>query len=205
MKVSILVPIKDYIERRCYEALRAQTFTDRSIIIHQREPGNYVPAPLANRYVNISANRNDLRAIGLATESTHFLWVDSDVVLPPHAIETLLGANKDIVGAWVPFEDKQRGWIAGRVAGGTVWHVEPRSDGLEVVDFTTFGCMLVTRAALETVPLDAGVDNACTLGDGREVMQGETFAFGLAAQAKGFEVYAHGGVICDHIKKDSYV
>ena len=204
MKVTILVPIKDYIERACYEALRRQTFTDRAIIIHQLNPLQLDSLPPKNKTLNSVRNRNEMRKAVLGTDSTHFLMVDSDTVLPLNALETLLSRDKDIISGWSLMANDKK-WIAAKWKGDKLCHYYAPEEGIVEVDMAPLGCMLVKREVLEKVKFKDGLDEFIKDGDGKNIYKGITAKFGENAQKSGYKLFLDGDVICQHIRKEQNV
>ena len=204
MKVTILVPIKDYIERACYEALRRQTFTDRAIIIHQLDPLQLDSLPPKNKTLNSVRNRNEMRKAALGTDSTHFLMVDSDTVLPLNALETLLSRDKDIISGWSLMANDKK-WIAARWNGDKLCHYYAPEKGIVEVDMSPLGCMLIKREVLEKIKFEDGLEEFIKDGDGKNIYKGITAKFGENAQKSGYKLYMDGDVICQHIRKEQNV
>lgn len=203
MKVTILVAIRDYIERECYESLLHQTYPDCSILVHQLHPVAIATEPPKNKTGNVTRNRNMLRKAALATDSTHFMLVDSDTVLPPHCIETLLSRGKDIIAAWCPMVNCE-GWICMKWEEGRIVHIKPR-EGITEVDMAPLGCMLVTRKVLEDIEFNPALEESVLTKDGAMMFMGETAQFGLDAQAKGYTLFMDGSLICKHLPKNQSI
>jgi len=198
MNVTILAIIRDYIERECYESLLHQTYPDCSILIHQVSPIRFYEDVAKNKMANVVRNRNMLRQAALATDSTHFMMVDSDTVLPLNCIEILLSREKDIISAWCPMVSG--GWIAARWVGKEIVHLQ-HEEGIREVDMAPLGCMLVKRDVLEQIPFTAATEEY-TSCKGKTMFMGETAKFGLDAKKKGYKLFMDGSLICKHLLKD---
>lgn len=205
MRILICVPIRDYVERECYEALRRQTYQDRAILIHQLDPiAASVRDERKAKTWNSTRNRNEMRKAALGTDATHFMLVDSDTVLPPDCIEKLLAADKDIISAWCPMIYGDR-WIAGRWEGNTFVNYRGPQPGIIEVGMAPLGCMLIKRKVLESITFEAATEELMQDEFGNLLYVGVTTAFGLAAARLGYTLFMHGDLICRHLHKEQYV
>lgn len=203
MSVSILIPIKDYVERNCYEACRLQTQACQ-IIINQMDAVPLDDNPQYNKTKNSVRNRNELRKIALGSSATHFMLVDSDTVLPLDCVEKLLAADKDIISAWCPMANAPK-WIAGYWDNHRFAYYESPLPGIAPVDMAPLGCMLVRRAVLERLTFDDATQLVVETIDGQKMYAGVTLAFALLARAAGYDLYMHGDLICKHIQRADHV
>lgn len=128
--------------------------------------------------------RNQMNAIALQTDATHFLHICSDIWLQPFALETLLEFNKPIVAANARFSKepsirnfmtphpKRPGMLCRNAATDISKPV--RVDGGMVV-----ACVLIERGVIEA---------GCRFGDDP---QDEMAPFCRDAAAKGYELWWH--------------
>ncbi|HYH22709.1 MAG TPA: hypothetical protein VD995_29210 [Azospirillum sp.] len=98
----------------------------------------------------ITTQRTDVARQALATGATHLLWLDTDMRFPSDAIGRLLAHDRPVVGANYQRRTAPFGPVAAK--DGAPLHTAPASAGLEAVDHTGMGCMLVERAVFERVP-----------------------------------------------------
>lgn len=203
MKVTIVIPIKDFMEREAYASCLRQTFIDRSIIIHQMDSIKLDDDIHKSKMANCVRNRNELRKMFLALDSTHMLMMDSDVVLPENALEKLLEKNLPIVGGWHPMYGSNGGaWSEGKFVNGRFHHLSPQK-GLTEVDMVCMGCILIRREVLEKVEFESG-NSETILQESGSCFMGEHIAFARKCQALGYKLFLDGDVICKHLLKEQY-
>jgi len=155
----------------------------------------------ADRFHNIARNMNAARELALASGCSHFLFVDSDIILPPDALSSLRSHRKDIIGGWYRMLQAPH-WVAGCwVAHNTLFHCAP-TPSVSRSDMVGHGCMLLSRRALEALSFEAGFDKTCRSEVG-DCYLGPCAAFGNLAASKGFNLYMDGHVICGHIDRKS--
>ena len=181
------------------------------------------------KYVNASATRNRARDLLLkSSRSTHFLWVDDDVLLPPKTIENLLFLKAEVAAGWYPVKGRSDRWVAGRWGpdGNTFWAykfpyvvgpgepddapmgcvVEHQITGQRrldprVSDLVPLGCMLISRDVLELIPFRAGVDTLNFDGEtGQRVFLGDCAAFGDDLRGIGESCKMSHRIVCDHLE-----
>lgn len=145
--------------------------------------------------------RNALAEEFLKSDCTHALWVDSDVVLPPHAVWCLAELDKDMVSGiyfqkvappYMPTIYSKRGfskWKKGERAKHTViikW--EPNT--YFHVDACGFGCVLIKREVFERIkaPWFKWTEES-----------GEDIGFCIRVRKAGFEIFADSRILCGHI------
>jgi hypothetical protein len=131
---------------------------------------------------------------------THLLWVDADMVFPPHALQRLLEAKAPIVGGLC--HNRRNPWqpILGRKHGdpdrgyGWVYHYPP--DALFPVDVTGAGFLLVERRVFERVS-ELGPECWWEPRSGLS----EDFSFIQRAKECGFPALVDTGLEIGHIGK----
>lgn len=178
---------------------------------------NFIPANLKKKIARISlscpdstphdSTRNAIVKDFLSNETaTHLLWVDSDVVIPDDTFERLLAHDKDIIAANVKMYMKARNSYA-IAAGlkdedGVSYTHKGLPELLEQappvdVDMVGFGCVLMTRRVLETIPKPCfkfKYDEDGVLAKGEDVY------FCELAKSHGFSIYLDHTVECVHRK-----
>ncbi len=199
MKTLIIVPTAGEVTNECAAALNDQDDRDRSILYASLRPIPLDEDPAKNKSLNILRNRNHIRPMALATDAEWFLWVDSDVVLPPHALSALLKTKKKLVGGWYK---KLVGddWVAGHFTSGDIFlHFKEPQKKLIRVDMLGLGCCLMHRSVLQKVPFRGGTDEYCQDEAGNSYYIGQCTAFCRDAAKAGFDSSISPDVICAHI------
>ena len=95
----------------------------------------------------VSRSRNTITANFLATDATHLLWLDSDLIFSPEHVKRLLSHGKDIVCGFYP--KKAQGplqWVCNALDGAPA-PVQP--DGLQEIKYGGTGFMLIARTVFE--------------------------------------------------------
>lgn len=140
----------------------------------------------------------------LQTEDTHLFFIDSDVIPPVDALDTLLAADKEAISGLYPSEwfDNEDGKLKKRNNVFTEIRpdgdlVEAKKGGIEPILSCGGGCLLLKRSALEKVkaPWFQFHFNERGLMD-----VGEDVDFCKKLKAAGVQLYAHHGVQCQHAK-----
>jgi hypothetical protein len=83
------------------------------------------------------------------------------------------------------------------VRDGVHYYAKAPEQGLLAVDFSGFGCVLTSRAALAAVDFDFTANQVETEHGLR--LESEATRWTLDANFLGFPVFMHGGVICQHL------
>jgi hypothetical protein len=148
-------------------------------------------------------NRNTIREMALHSDAEHFLFVDSDTVLPSDALTRLISHGKDIVGGWYPLVHESQRWAVATYEDGVFRNFSAPVPGLVPVDMVGLGCALVSRRVYEAVSFNPGLlpGDTVTLADGRHCPMGICAKWGIEARAAGFELYADGAVVCQHLPR----
>src|ERR1043165_329910 len=200
-QVMVVVITNGAVEPRCYDSILGQDHPSFAVMVHVLKAVKHVEDGIADRFHNIARNMNAARKLALASDCSHFLFVDSDVILPPDAITSLLSHRKDIIGGWYRMIDAPQ-WVAGCwVADNTMMHCVPESS-VTRVDMIGHGCILLSRQALEALTFEAGFDKVCRCEAG-DCYLGPCASFGNLTASKGFNLYMDGHVICGHIDRKS--
>ncbi len=145
------------------------------------------------------------------TDAEHMLMLDTDMVIPPHALDRLIKHDKDIVGglAFTGAADLQSITPTIRVVNqddpdnplDVLW--EYPSNSLIQVVATGGACMLIKREVAEVMWEARGKDHplpwfAHGMHNGVEI--GEDVAFCLTAGKIGYEVWVDTGLLFPHEK-----
>jgi hypothetical protein len=95
----------------------------------------------------VARARNRLCAQFLASDCTHMLQLDTDLIFSPEHIAKLIAhaeAGIDIIAGLYPKKQKELGWVC-----NVLDQPEPdRPDGLQRVKYAGTGCLMVSRAVL---------------------------------------------------------
>lgn len=94
----------------------------------------------------VSRARNTLTAKFLASDCTHLLFIDSDLIFSGEQVERLLSHNEDVAGGFYP--KKKEGeleWVCNAKLDGS--HVDAR--GLQEVRYMGTGFLLIKRGVFE--------------------------------------------------------
>jgi hypothetical protein len=145
-------------------------------------------------YGNLAFLRNRILKRFLESACTHLFSVDSDVIVPPHALARLLAADRPVVAGVIsnfpglPVEDSPAHNFLFLV-DGHYRHQRHVPEGLFEVDLT--GAVVLIRRDV----VEAGVRY-----EGHP--SGEDAGFCEQAKARGFRLWCHGGVRCQHRMDD---
>lgn len=148
----------------------------------------------------LDAARNKCVKEFLESDYQYLLWIDDDIVPPPNALERLIQADKDMIGA-VCFSMKYENGM------GFPYPVTLRYDadkkyavyhgsGIEEVDATGGACVLFKRCVYEALErpyqFQYHRDGTLALTCDFDVFQ--------KAQKAGFKLFIDFGVLCSHIR-----
>lgn len=209
-KVLVIVITADRVLPQCWDAIINQDYPCFDFLVHRQKPEvAEVVLPLDKRgreivltYINCAKNREAARKLALASDATRFLFVDSDVVIPPGTISELTKQPFDVIGGYYQVGGHTR-YTCGRWVGDNLFlnlrAVEP---SVTKVDCIGMGCAMFTRKALQDVVFEHGTDKtAKTWIDGQLVpmLLGECAALGNLLAEKGYQLYVDGNVVCEHL------
>ena len=159
-----------------------------------------------NRYwdENVSIAREICRQKAIR-EGYDYLWyVDTDVLVPAHGLEELIRLDKDIVaGKYCHKEDGTPFfWKTEYVPPERREEAEKRYGKPTIIEEWVYvgnqpaqihkagtGCMLIKRKVFQRVGFPKKVPQPWT----------EDIIFCVAVMTEGFELWAHPGVLCQHI------
>jgi GT2 family glycosyltransferase len=204
MNTTIIISTDKTVHPRCLEAVWSQSVSDFNVLITRRAAVLENNDPIVAKELNIAANREDARKLALAFGSEHYLWLDSDVVMPPNALAELLiqaeNSGKEAVSGYYPMRHSPHLFASGRLTpDGVVVHFSAIAPSLVQADFAGFGCMLVSRRLMELCRINSGTDKMLRLTDGQTVYFDDSVDFCEQLYQHGATLYMDGNVICEHL------
>lgn len=142
-------PIKLFIGLPVYGAMDPQ-FAQCLIALHLIPPCNeFMVCPNLGDSL-VSRSRNTITANFLATDATHLLWLDSDLIFGPEHVKRILTHGVDVVGGFYP--KKAQGpiqWVVNAMDGGVESPIS--TNGLQEVKYVGTGFMLISRVVFESM------------------------------------------------------
>src|SRR4051812_3493264 len=106
-KVLIVIITKDFVEFECMQAVINQSYANYSWMISGMKPTFTTGKYVERLYKNCSQNREFARKMALASDADYFLFVDSDIVIPPGAVEEFViqveASKKSPIHVSMPF------------------------------------------------------------------------------------------------------
>lgn len=210
MRVLTVIVTADRVEPRCWDAATRQTHADGSVLVYQRWPAIEHPNAVQRLYRNCAAARDAARKVALASDADAFLFLDSDVVLPPTAVATFVDRSEPdhVAGGYYPIRDDLYGRYPAGVWGGhdLFVNLECIWPGRMRVDVIGCGCAFVPRVVLAQLHFRHGCDETCVGVPGfGTLLLGECGAFGRDARDKGFALFMDGDVVCEHVGRPAAV
>lgn len=180
------------------QAARSQ----RNAIMHAAANGHVWLGDSSPDRVGFAAARNAIAASVVALVDSDLpdfvFWCDSDVILPSHAITSLLSSSKDFITG-VYFQRQRPFWpliyiydpSGGLDHKGTFRQlVEWPENVVGPIDGCGFGCVLTSVKLLKSI-------NPPWF---EWQKFGEDFTFCLNARKAGFQLHVHTGVMCGHLR-----
>jgi len=147
----------------------------------------------------ITKARNEIALSFMASECTHLLFVDDDVLVPQGAVPLLLAAETPIVSGW--YRDVLKRPIIYQLEPFALWPADkPVEPGLHMIDGMGLGCTLIERQVFEKVTQPWFETLSQIDAQGRLVETGEDVRFAEKLRAHGFTWVLHGDVACDHAR-----
>jgi len=174
-------------------------------------------APMLAPYVGdslVSRARNNALGHFLKTDADYFFILDDDIAIPPHTLTTLIEANKDMIGGFYRLKKeipKDIEWhLADMIAFRTREEFSFNKNRPVEVQYISTGCVMHTRKFIEEMvahyPDLHYLENST--GDDRYALYqpfvhkqeylSEDWAFCQRALDKGYKLYMHTGIQCDH-------
>jgi len=163
----------------------------------------------------IGRARNDLSSEFLASDCTHILFVDSDIIFSYEQVKKILENDEDIIGGF--YTKKQEG-KASPVCNTLEGVSQPRHDGLVQVKYMGTGFLRISRKVFEVMIQEMGKDLAYIddrdgktvkhdfwrMGVAKDVVTGvrrwlsEDWQFCQFAIECGFPVWADASILLQH-------
>ncbi len=170
----------------------------------------------------VARARNRLCAEFLASECTHMLQIDTDLIFSPEHIARLVAHFTDpdvhIVAGLYPKKQRELGWVCNILDS-----VEPpREDGLQRVKYAGTGCLAFDRSVLETMreklpEIEYDPDEGDSPGvkwdffatgvrkfGGRRRYLSEDWMFCQRALDLGFDIWMDAQVVMKHVGEFIY-
>ena len=151
----------------------------------------------------------DLVEAALKTDSTHILWLDTDMRFPPEAMTHLLSRKKPIVGInyaqrRVPSDFVAVKKRAGKKLDAVKLITSENSTGLEIVEGIGFGVLLMETGIFSKLGSPPWFQNIWDSKLKRWV--GEDMFFCMAARKAGLKVFVDHDLskYCKHIGQFEY-
>lgn len=134
--------IKLFIGLPVYGAMDAQ-FAQCLINLHLDPPcDEFLVCPNLGDSL-VSRSRNTITANFLATDATHLLFLDSDLIFSPEHVKRIVTHDVEIVGGFYPKKcEGPLQWVCNAMDGEKI---EPLENGLQRVKYVGTGFMLVKR------------------------------------------------------------
>jgi hypothetical protein len=224
-KALIIIVTADKLYPRCLESIHNQDYDNYEVLINVQKPQLYPGLSYYERKnLNIANNREEARIKALKTDAQYFLWGDSDMVYPKHTLSDMVTQMKAKVStisviykgktipAGQPIAQKHlmAGWYLNRwyknqtyvmaqcVATDTIKIYTEIERSLIRVDWFGMGCVCLTRELLEKVKMLPGTDSVITNQFGKFYLD-EGGALTRQVFGLGYDCWANGGVVCEHI------
>jgi 2-polyprenyl-3-methyl-5-hydroxy-6-metoxy-1,4-benzoquinol methylase len=149
----------------------------------------------------LDANRNELVEKALEHNPDYLWFIDSDMLVPPNALDNLINTNKDIVGA-LCFQRKPpyRPVVCVMKNGKYKLLDYIKLNQIIEVDIVGFGCVLVKRNVFDKLK-EGGCNTFFQFkninSDVTEQLN-EDMTFCENARKYGFKIYSNTSVICKH-------
>lgn len=199
--VLIVIITKDVVEPDCMDSILRQDYFNYSTMIHIEKPqiqSDHYPTDV---YTNCSHNRNSARRLALAAPVDHFLFIDSDIVLPSHGLSSLMKHGKDVIGGWYSIRG-HHSFVGGRWVADEVFqrYYIPEVSVIST-DVVGMGCALIHRRVLEQISFESGLDRFTNTTEETRIIMGECGMFGLRCFEKNIPMYLDGDVICGHVER----
>jgi hypothetical protein len=189
-KVSIVCITDKYIEDKCYESLI-------NIQKYQKQSDNYA----VDKYKNCSQNREAARKLALSSDADYFLFVDSDIVLPPNTISKLISHRIPVVGGWYKMFGAEQ-WVAGRwIKDNTFFNLKAVEPFLSSVDMAGLGCLMFQKEVLQKITFKHGTDLVAQNEQDNTVIVGECGILGNDLFDLGYKICMDGDIVCEHLAR----
>lgn len=139
-------PVKLFIGLPVYGAMDAQ-FAQCLIALHLDPPCNeFLVSPNLGDSL-VSRSRNTITANFLATDATHLLWLDSDLIFSPEHVKRIISHDVDVCGGFYPKKTQgELQWVCNALDGAPAPILD---SGLQEIKYAGTGFMLIKRHVFE--------------------------------------------------------
>lgn len=194
----------DTVMDRCWESVQNQDYPNYFVHVNVKEPKYRLGGLLKDK--DILDNREDARKKVLAMEADLYLILDSDIVLPKHAISEFVkqmdsGSIKVIAG-WVPGIQPEY-WVGGYAVDGDKYiRIDKWQPSVTMVDVVPVGCVMVARDVLEKVQFRVWDKplNVIDLRSGSpHMLYDECCDFSAQVSQMKTPMFLDGDVVCEHL------
>lgn len=195
MNVLVAVPAKrDMLYNPCVESVLALRWQDGT----QIDTMFLLDGDDQGRWSNLCRKLNEARDMALAGGCDALLTVESDIVVPPDALQQMASVNADVVyGLFVlrftPYH----------------WNVATRMRPLGEVHFLTSNPQAAREAWGKVTPCEGHGQGICLIRrrvleeipfrNPKPELRAQDWFFSYDCQRLGFSQWAHLGVVCGHI------
>jgi len=203
-RVTIIISTDKTIHPRCLESVWSQSVSDFNVLITRRAAVLEDAEKVVAKELNIAANKEDARKLALAFDSDHYLWIDSDVILPPNALAEFLiqaeNSGKEAVAGYYPMRNNPNLFVGGRLTPeGVVVYFRVAAPSLVQADFAGLGCMMVSRRLMTLCRVNSGTDRLLHIDGGQLAYFDDSTDFCEQIYRHGATLYMDGSVVCEHL------
>jgi hypothetical protein len=132
----------------------------------------------------VDVNRNILAKGVISSGADYSFWLDSDIVLPPETIHSLMRHDKEIVGC--AYRNRHH---EDRIVGETMDRLPIDATGLRKMAFMGFGCMLIKAEVFKKMEWPWFHQAYLQYADGTSAHQTEDVTFCNSALDAGFDIF----------------
>lgn len=183
MKVLILIPTKNTIDPECLASVYAQDYENFSVMVNKKKAD-----PKKTYYQNVVENRIELREKGLKTDADYFLWVDSDIILPPDAVTAFLKKPEPLMGGYYPIDATR--FCVGKIKEGILENFTAVTPEKTEVDHIAFGMMIMSREVLEKVKIRDCTKEPLPIKENPKAEKCDCGGFCEDAKKQGYKIWA---------------
>lgn len=201
MKILILLPVRNKPSAECLGAVFNQTEKDFGLLIERNSSEGRHKDKMKEKCISIVHARNSLRKQALKTDAEWFLWLDSDVLMPPNALRDFLKIGRPFMGGWYK-KKSGNDWVSASLVKGTAvyHHKQPCREIIET-DLVGLGCAMMSREILEKLDFEADIDTGYSNSSGHKFFAGECLNFTRRAEEFGPVMVP---IVCAHISSNNF-